>query len=81
MDRPALVPGLDPLTLFDLAGRGQENIAVGGSMRNLFEAQAVAKVASYLLSGDGGGAALAASNIGVICLCECVGWSLVVLPA
>ena len=84
-DRQALVPGLAPLTLVNAAGRGAESTAVGGSVRNLFEAQTVAVLVASLLStrdngGDiggggggvrvsGGGGGLPAASIGVICLC------------
>lgn len=78
-DRQALVPGLAPLTLVDAAGRGVESTAVGGSVRNLFEAQTVAALVASLLSargnagdiggGGGGGCGLPAASIGVICLC------------
>lgn len=78
-DRPPLVPGLAPLTLIDAASRGQETVSTGGSIRNLFGAQAVASLVSRLLGGGRGGGAgdqggeppmLTASSIGVICLCE-----------
>lgn len=80
-DRRALVPGLAPLTLLDATGRGAESTAAGGSVRNIFEAKAVASlVVSLLTSGgngilrrnDGGGSPLTAESIGVICLCESV---------
>ena len=60
VDRQALVPGLAPLTLVDAAGKGTESTAMGGSVRNLFEAQTVAALVSSLLIartnvGDVGG--------------------------
>ena len=49
------MPGLAPLTLLDAAGRGAESAAAGGSIRNVFEAQAVAALVSALLRVGGGG--------------------------
>ncbi|CBN75854.1 prematurely terminated mRNA decay factor-like [Ectocarpus siliculosus] len=58
-DRGPLVSGLAPLTLLDAAGRGAESTAPGGSIKNAFEARAVADVVASLLragsSGGGGG--------------------------
>ncbi|CAN0566209.1 unnamed protein product, partial [Ectocarpus sp. 12 AP-2014] len=48
-DRGPLVPGLAPLTLLDAAGRGAESTAPGGSIKNGFEARAVADVVVSLL--------------------------------
>ncbi|CAN0391182.1 unnamed protein product [Ectocarpus sp. 8 AP-2014] len=74
-DRGPLVPGLAPLTLLDAAGRGAESTAPGGSIKNAFEARAVADVVVSLLragssSGGGGvgGGGVSAANIGIICL-------------
>lgn len=53
-DRRALLPGLAPLTLVDAAGRGAENTAAGGSIRNVYEAQVVAALVSCLLGADRG---------------------------
>lgn len=54
-DRKPLVPGVAPLTLLDAAGRGAENTAPGGSIRNAHEAQAVAALVAALLRAGGRG--------------------------
>ncbi|CAB1113252.1 unnamed protein product [Ectocarpus sp. CCAP 1310/34] len=77
-DRGPLVPGLAPLTLLDAAGRGAESTAPGGSIKNAFEARAVADVVVSLLragssngggaGGGSGGGGVSVASIGIICL-------------
>ncbi|CAM9744014.1 unnamed protein product [Discosporangium mesarthrocarpum] len=62
IDRPPIIPKLAPLTLLDIAGRGAESIAAGGSVFNSFEAKAVADIVARLLSGLGAAVGVAETS-------------------